>query len=131
MSGQAKNPLFFYYRQALAEVGAGSPTERSSTPEHAVRCYPPVSQDHGGASGNGRPLHSAISRPVPFAQYALGTPPFVSFIEGASEQSRQFVSTRSLTFSLSSLSELPSRKALLRLGLALFLVLGQSGNCSR
>jgi hypothetical protein len=81
-------------------------------PGHAVCCCTQVSQDHGGASGNGRPSRSAVSSPCRSHKYALGTPPFVSFIEGRSEQSRQCVSTRSLIFSLSSLSELPSGKVI-------------------
>jgi hypothetical protein len=72
--------------------------------------------DHGGASGNGKPSRSAVSRPCRSHKYALGTPPFVSFIEGESEQSRQFASTRSLILNLSSLSTLSSGKVVPAMG---------------
>jgi hypothetical protein len=89
-----------------------------------------ASHDHGGASGNGKPSRSTVSRPCRSHRYALGTPPFVSFIEGESEQSRQFVSTRSLILSLCSLNTLSSGKVVpgMRTGYRIWVVLPPSAS---
>jgi hypothetical protein len=58
-------------------------------------------------------------------KYALGSPPLASFIDGESEQSWQFVSTRSLILNLSTLGTLSSGKVVpaIRTGYRFWVVL--------